>query len=281
LQHAHILRFHCGVNMPSLRNSISCNEARRGVANAPSRKLSARLMQAQDDERRRIARELHDGTGQVLALLIMNLDRLGQETERTRPDLTKSASECSQLARQISRELRAISYLLHPPLLDELGLTSAVAWFVNGFKNLTEIDVVVDLAPDMGRLPHDVETAIFRIVQESLTNVHRHSGSRMAAISLQRQRGNVVLEVSDRGKGISGVRLSQIARGESSGIGLRGMRERVKSLGGEIDISAFDGGTHVRVAIPLPREERSTETRLAPGRYFHHKEDDMGTCDRP
>jgi two-component system NarL family sensor kinase len=251
------------------------------VANAPSRKLSARLMQAQDDERRRIARELHDGTGQVLALLIMNLDRLGQETERTHPDLTKSASECSQLARQISRELRAISYLLHPPLLDELGLTSAVAWFVNGFKNLTEIDVVVDLAPDMGRLPHDVETAIFRIVQESLTNVHRHSGSRMAAISLQRQRGNVVLEVSDRGKGISGVRLSQIARGESSGIGLRGMRERVKSLGGEIDIAAFDGGTHVRVAIPLPREERSTETRLAPGRYFHHKEDDMGTWDRP
>lgn len=216
-----------------------------------SRELSARVLQAQDEERRRIAHELHDSTGQDLALLTLNLGRLRTRAEKVAPILEKSVSDCFDLAKHISAELRTISYLLHPPLLDELGLASALLWYIDGFKHLTNIDVELGLSKNLQRLPSEIEIAIFRIVQESLTNVHRHSGSSKASISLERKARDVVLEVSDEGKGIPAQLLSRLELGSSTGVGLRGMRERVKSLGGEIQIGRAAKGTRIKAVIPI------------------------------
>lgn len=209
------------------------------------------LMRAQDEERRRIARELHDSTGQELAMLTVNLSSLRVKTERVNHEVSKLAGDCEELAKQISTELRTISYLLHPPLLDEMGLKSALNWFIAGFRKKSKIEVVLQVPDNLGRLARDVETAIFRVVQESLTNIHRHSGSPSALISLQQQTGNVVLEIRDEGRGIPEEVLSNVERGFSSGVGLRGMRERVKNLRGDLKISSVGKGTQIRVVIPL------------------------------
>jgi signal transduction histidine kinase len=208
-------------------------------------------MEAQDEERRRIARELHDGTGQALTLLIMNLGHLCAQAEKAQPDINKLACDCTQLAKEISDELRTISYLLHPPLLDDLGLASAMQWYVDGFKQRTGIDVGVVLPPDLQRLSPEVETAIFRIVQESLTNVHRHSGSATAGISLRQMANRIVLEVWDSGRGMPREGLStELGGAKPSGLGLRGMRERVKGLGGHMEIVSTARGTDIKAVIP-------------------------------
>jgi signal transduction histidine kinase len=234
--------------MESVENT---NSTKGASSMQNSRELSARVLQAQDEERRRIARELHDSTGQDLALLTLNLGRLRTRAEKVAPILEKSVSDCFDLAKHISAELRTISYLLHPPLLDELGLASALLWYIDGFKHLTNIDVELGLSKNLQRLPSEIEIAIFRIVQESLTNVHRHSGSSKASISLERKARDVVLEVSDEGKGIPAQLLSRLELGSSTGVGLRGMRERVKSLGGEIQIGRAAKGTRIKAVIPI------------------------------
>ncbi len=215
------------------------------------RELSVRLLHVQDDERRRIARDLHDGTGQALALLCMNLSAMKAEADRLDSKLAQGLAENTAIVRQISTDLRTLSYLLHPPLLDEMGLASALRWYIDGFAQRSKIQVQLELPENWGRLSEDLEIAIFRVVQECLTNVHRHSGSATATIRLYESSGNAVLEVTDKGTGITAERMSQISSMGAAGVGLRGIRERIKDFGGDLDVTSDGKGTAVRMVIPL------------------------------
>jgi PAS domain S-box-containing protein len=221
------------------------------MTNQGLRELSARLLRVQDEERRRIARDLHDSTGQTLALLSMNLSVLENEASRSNPELAKGLLENAEIVRKISTELRTLSYLLHPPLLEEMGLESALRWYIDGFGQRSNIKVSLELSPDLGRLSRELEIAVFRVLQECLTNVHRHSESSTASIRVTRSPERVVLEVRDEGKGIPAEKLARISSGGDSGVGLRGMRERVQGLGGELQISSNGKGTEIRAAIPV------------------------------
>ncbi|MFZ0808623.1 MAG: DUF4118 domain-containing protein, partial [Candidatus Sulfotelmatobacter sp.] len=190
--------------------------------------LSARLIQLQDEERRRIARELHDSVGQMLAAIKMNI-AVVQSTPLD-PRAAAAAAENSHLVDDITREIRTMSHLLHPPLLDEVGLSSAIEWYVSGFSERSQIDVQLEIANDLGRLGYDLEIAIFRIVQECLTNVHRHSGSHSAAVRLSRQDSRVRVEIHDTGKGIPLEKQEDLSTSAKLGVGVRGMRERLTQL---------------------------------------------------
>ncbi len=220
------------------------------LTNEGLRELSARLFQVQDEERRRIARDLHDSTGQALALLSMNLSVLEMEADGSSPELAKSLSENVAIVRQISTELRTLSYLLHPPMLDEVGLKSALRWYIDGFAERSSINVSLELSDDLGRLPREMEIALFRVIQECLTNIHRHSGTEKAVIQLHFVDGAVTLAVKDEGKGITPDRLSKITSSRGHGMGIRGMQERVKNLGGEWGLSSDARGTEIKVVIP-------------------------------
>jgi PAS domain S-box-containing protein len=215
------------------------------------RDLSARLMQIQDQERRHIARELHDSAGQTLAVLGMNLTRLAQEVKRHAPQSSRIAEESEELIQQLNREIRTTSYLLHPPLLDEAGLASALRMYVRGLVERGTLDVSVDVAEDFGRLPSSLELMLFRIVQESLTNVIGHSGSKNAAIQIRRNAERVELEVRDSGRGIPTEKLAD-ARSSSTGIGIRGMRERVRQFQGQMKIESTPAGTKISAILPIP-----------------------------
>ena len=165
--------------------------------------LSGRLLQAQDDERRRLARELHDSAGQMLAALKMNLVPLEKEVAAQYPRLGQFATNGIELVDELSKELRTMSYLLHPPLLDEAGLPSALRWYVEGFSARSGIDVTLAVAPDLPRLSREAETTIFRIVQESLTNIHRHSGSKAAALRIVHDANHTRVEIEDHGRGMT------------------------------------------------------------------------------
>jgi len=210
------------------------------------RALSSSLLSAQDEERRRIARELHDSTAQNLAGLAMNLAFL-MKSAASVPDtnIHRVLADSRALAEQCSREVRNLSYLLHPPLLDDLGLAPALRSYIAGFAQRTGIDVKLDAPSELGRLTTEVETALFRIVQEGLTNVHRHSGSTQASIRLGLTETEVQLAVEDTGTGYAapdvGVRL---------GVGIPGMRERAKQLGGTMEIESGRDGTTVTVTLP-------------------------------
>lgn len=226
--------------------------AERKQAEDSLQRLSARLLRVQDEERQRLARDLHDSTAQSLAALSMNLavarECRGSLDERAR----KALDESQILTDGCSREIRSLSYLLHPPLLQEIGLPSALRWCAEGFARRSGIAVDVDLPADFGRLPQDVENALFRIVQECLTNVQRHSGSPTARIRLARKPRGVVLEVQDRGRGMPEGILNRRDGVESLGVGLLGMRERVRQLGGQLRIESGDQGSKVQVEIDLP-----------------------------
>lgn len=215
------------------------------------RDLSARLLLIQDTERRHIARELHDSTGQSLAALTMNLEGISKEVEQIRPEVSRQLHECAQVARGVSNELRTTSYLLHPPLLDELGLRAGLQWYIDGFKNRSNIEVGLLLPENLERLPQAVELMIFRVVQESLTNIHRHSGSATATITLYNSNGKITLEIRDNGKGMPAATLAAAAGPGAAGVGLRGMRERVKALKGDLEILSDGKGTLLRAVIPL------------------------------
>jgi signal transduction histidine kinase len=214
------------------------------------RQLSLRLLQTQDGERRRIARELHDGVGQYLASLKMNLDQLQRcEGPKVRSELF---SECLQAVERCITDTRTISYLLHPPLLDEIGFASAAQWYVDGFAQRSGIRTKLDLPPDLNRLAALVELTLFRILQESLTNVHRHSGSLAVEIQLTVDAQNVILAVTDFGKGIPVAALRKFrGNGTNMGVGLSGMRERLADLDGQLDIRSDASGTTVSATIPF------------------------------
>ncbi|HEY1271919.1 MAG TPA: MHYT domain-containing protein [Terriglobales bacterium] len=217
------------------------------------RELSARLLQMQDEERRHIARELHDSTGQMLAALSMNLTPLLQ-ADNLEISGREALKESLELVLQLSREVRTLSHLLHPPLLDEIGLSSALRDYLHGFAQRSKISVKLEIPPDFGRLPREYETAIFRIVQECLTNIHRHSGSSVASISVCRTDSAVRVEVHDQGRGLSTAGRSEMELPGRTGVGIRGMRERVRQLGGTLEIdSQGDGkGTTVIASLPIP-----------------------------
>ena len=214
------------------------------------RQLSGRLLQAQDEERRRLARELHDGTAQSIAALGMNLSVVREAAAALDARAQRVLNESLELADQCIRELRTFSYLLHPPILDDRGLAPALSGYAEGFAGRSGIAVKLDLTPDLGRLPQEVELMLFRVVQESLTNIHRHSGSRTATIRLARYPQDIVLQVRDQGSGI-GETNADGAPGMRLGVGIAGMRERVRQIGGTLQIHSRPGGTDVEVVVPL------------------------------
>lgn len=216
------------------------------------RQLSGRILQLQDAERRKIARELHDSFGQIFAALKMNLDQVAIEaTAAGKPD--KLLSESLVLLERCIEEARTLSHLLHPPLLDELGFVSAAKTFIEGFSERSRLQVNVDFPEDLERLPDEVELTLFRALQESLTNIHRHSGSNSVDISLERSSISVVLIVRDYGKGISPEFVERFAnRTGGTGVGLAGLRERVRELKGHVHIRLAHPGTALRVSLPVP-----------------------------
>ena len=223
-----------------------------GQRTAALRALSSRLMRVQDEERRRIARELHDSLGQYLTDVQIRLDMLSAHVPAAQAEILALARR--SIERSIV-ETRTLSYLLHPPLLDEAGLASAVRWYVEGFAERSGIDAQLKLPPDLGRLPETVETAVFRILQESLTNVHRHSGSKSVQVELAKPKDQLVLTVRDFGRGIPAESLdASQPNGRNIGVGLAGMRERVNDLGGRLDIQSSPNGTLLTVLVPLPAE---------------------------
>jgi PAS domain S-box-containing protein len=222
------------------------------------RALSQHVLHAQDEERRHVARELHDSAGQILALLGMNLAQFIDEAGRVSPGLAKRGADIEQLLLQLNREIRTTSYLLHPPLLDESGLSSALNWYTQGLAQRSGVVVTLDVAGDFGRLPDDMELIIFRLVQECLTNIHRHSGSKTALVRIARDAENVRLDIKDQGKGISPDRLAEVQSG-ASGVGIRGMQERLRHFRGEMKIESDGSGTCVTAIIPIPKQPRSAE----------------------
>ncbi|MGB4784815.1 MAG: PAS domain S-box protein, partial [Candidatus Acidiferrum sp.] len=214
------------------------------------RELSNRLLQTQDDERRRIARELHDSAGQIVAALGLNLasitHHLGQD-----PLIGKAVEESRELIQQLSKEIRTMSYLLHPPLLDENGLSEAIHWYMQGLTERSDLSIELSISENFGRLSREIELAVFRIVQECLTNIHRHSGSKTATIRLSRTAESVSLQIQDEGKGISAEKLAGI-QSERLGVGITGMRERVRHFRGIMDIQSNGRGTRISVTLPVP-----------------------------
>ncbi len=216
------------------------------------RRLSSRLLTLQDEERRRLALDLHDSTGQRLAALTMNLDIAGRAARSLAAPSRRALAESRVLAEECAREVRTLAYLLHPPLLEEAGLLSAVHWYAEGFAKRSGIDVVADL-DEVGRLPRPIETALFRVVQESLTNVHRHASTTTASIRLTVASDVVALEIHDQGHGLREPLAHQtgMLQPETLGVGIQGMRERISQLGGTFDVEFTDKGTTVRVGVPL------------------------------
>jgi PAS domain S-box-containing protein len=215
------------------------------------RELSARLLQIQDEERRRIARELHDSVGQMLAAVTMNMAQVHREASALSPDAVKALEDNTGLMEQLSVEIRTISHLLHPPLLDEVGLESALQWYIDGFSERSKINVNLQLPEDFGRLPRNLEITLFRVVQECLTNIHRHSGSSTASIRVARLQNEVRLEVRDAGKGIPKETQATLASGKLSGVGLRGMHERLRQMGGQLDVQSNGTGTLILATLPI------------------------------
>ncbi|MEI8315227.1 MAG: histidine kinase [Verrucomicrobiota bacterium] len=219
--------------------------------------LSGQLLQLQDQERRHIARELHDVTAQNLSAITLNLARvktlLADADQRT----VRVLNDSIQLAEECLREIRTLSYVLHPPMLDEYGLPRALEWYLEGFRKRSDIDVQLTVVPDIGRLPADAETALFRIVQESLTNIRRHSGSHTATIQLTRDDTAITLLIQDSGHGFH----EPLAAGKSPsllnlGVGVTGMRERLRQLGGQLQIESSPTGTTVRAVVPATGKEQ-------------------------
>lgn len=223
---------------------------RRVAAEESLRQLSASLLHAQDDERRRIARELHDSVGQLLSGAVLSVSAFRRNSRRLSPKATRLLSQCSDCLAQSLSEIRTISYLLHPPMLDETGLADALRWYARGFSERSGVHVELDICYDADHLSRDLRTAVFRIVQESLTNIQRHAQSPTAEIQLRRASDKIELQVRDHGKGMPPESLECYAQ-PVHGVGIPGMRERVVQLGGEMSIHSSDSGTIVDVVLPF------------------------------
>jgi PAS domain S-box-containing protein len=233
---------------------------------ATLRRMSGQLLRAQDDEHRRIARELHDSIGQYLTALKIDLDQLaGSASNSTASEVIRQncLSECLRLVEICLNETRTLSHLLHPPLLDEAGLTSATRWYVAGFAKRSGVQVDCVLPQERICLPSAAELALFRTLQETLTNVYRHSGSKTAAISLVGGPNKVVLRVCDAGRGMDPAIVREFQeRGTGVGVGLAGIRERMTELDGDVDIRSDAHGTTVTATIPLPRRSHASDQHL-------------------
>jgi signal transduction histidine kinase len=236
-----------------LEEKVKQRTAELDTANEGLRELTGRLMQSQDEERRRIARELHDSVGQTLAALSMNLSKVEADIQRL-SETAKTVADSSMLVQEMNKEVRTMSYLLHPPMLDEAGLASALRWYVDGFTQRSGIEVELEVAENFGRLQAELETAIFRTVQECLTNVHRHSGSKTARVRLTQSAEGLHLQVEDKGSGIASEKLEELVSDGAPGVGIRGMRERVRQLGGTLEVNSDHTGTtvEVRVQVAVP-----------------------------
>jgi PAS domain S-box-containing protein len=236
----------------SIRDSAVELERMVDLRTAELRRLSSRLMTMQDEERRRIAREIHDGLGQELAAAKMILD--GILAKDASPSMRKCAADASELVDRAIKQVRTISHLLHPPLLDEVGLISALRWYLEGLSDRSGIEIRLEVEPsDLNRLKPEIETAVFRIIQEALTNMFRHSGAHNGSVSLMEDEGRIVVTVRDDGKGIE-ERVIQ-SRPDSVGVGIGGMRQRVNELGGSLRLANANPGTIVEVVIPSRRHE--------------------------
>jgi two-component system NarL family sensor kinase len=222
----------------------------RNKAQSAYREISHQMENLQQEERRRIARDLHDSTAQELTVLNWNLTRLKKLVGEKDESLQQLVQETREIAQQCSARIRSASYLLHPPLLGQAGLTHALPRLAEGFEQRSGIRVTLEMSSDLGRFRDGVEIAIFRIVQEGLANVMRHSGSQVARVVLHNIGGWLHLEVSDEGKGHAREVLFQ-ARDSRSGLGISGMRERVEELGGCLQIECNAEGTTVLATIPV------------------------------
>jgi signal transduction histidine kinase len=215
---------------------------------AALRQLSSRLLNLQDSERRRIARELHDSLGQYLVALKLNVDLL-----RRSPGRAELWSQSEELMERCIAEVRTLSYLLHPPTMDAVGIASAARWYVEGFGLRSGLKLTLDAPDDPVRLPDAIELALFRVLQETLTNVHRHSGASAADILIRRKSGEVTLEVKDNGRGMEQEVLDHFREaGTGTGVGLMSIHERARELGGRVQIESSGAGTSVRITIPVP-----------------------------
>ncbi len=213
--------------------------------------LNARMAVLQDEERRRVARELHDSVGQLLAAIRINSSLLQSESCKLSPQVAKRLGENASMIDEVSKEIRTISHLLHPPLLDEAGLSSALHWFVGGFAERSKINAKLEIPADFIRLPHELELSIFRVVQECLTNIHRHSESPTARIRIRIDGATVRVDIEDDGKGMELEKDSAFIPSALSGVGLRGMRERLRLLGGTLNLHSDGHGTRVTAVFPL------------------------------
>jgi signal transduction histidine kinase len=225
------------------------------------RDLSKRLVQIQDDDRRHLARELHDSAGQIIAVLTMNLTKITQLVGHD-AHFGKASHESLELVQQLSKEIRTMSYLLHPPLLDETGLCGALRYYVDGLTERSGITIELHAPEDFGRFSNEMELAIFRIVQECLTNIHRHSGSKTATICLSHDGDSVSVEIQDYGRGIPLEKMAGIQ--VRPGVGITGMRERVRHLRGNMNIDSNENGTKVSVTLPV-----SASAALESQKAFH------------
>jgi len=244
--------FHDDEGKP-VRVAGTCRDITERVrAEEELQRLSGQLLRLQDEERRRMARDLHDSTGQDLVALATTLSQLHGSIPSSSRKLRKLASQCQGLADECIREVRTLSYLLHPPMLDEAGLEDAIRHYASGFTERTGIEVEVEISPRLGRMTPDVEVALFRVVQESLTNIQRHSGSPQAGIRIDRDPVKITLEIADKGSGISGnLRRRKAESPFGLGVGIPSMHERVKLIGGHLDIESSSSGTSVSVTIPI------------------------------
>ncbi|MGH8199967.1 MAG: histidine kinase [Steroidobacteraceae bacterium] len=239
----------------------------RKSAEEELRRVTAELLNLQDEERRRIGRDLHDSTGQSLAALEIELAQLGREMAKISPEGRAQLEHCVRLARQCSAEIRTASYLLHPPLLDELGLSSALRWLADGLRARSGLEVRLQLPEQLSGVTPAEELALFRVAQEALTNVQRHSSSPWVAIRLRAEPGSLVLEIEDAGRGMPAASASDPeSSGRFAGVGVAGMRERIHQLGGSFDVESTAGGTLVRACIALsgrPNLEQEIVKRVA------------------
>lgn len=233
---------------------INTDITARKRAEEAARRLGGRILTLQDEEHRRIARGLHDSLGQYLTALKIHLDVLST----SKGNSSALAAECSDIADKCLIETRTISHLLHPPMLDEAGLGSAVRWYVDGFAQRSGITVNLNLPSQLGRMHHDVEVALFRGVQEALTNIHRHSGASVVDIDLQVDPDKIRLKIRDNGKGIAPDRLRSLIAGTAGGIGIAGMRERIRDLSGTTELQSNPSGTTLMFSIPVSRAQQAS-----------------------
>ena len=241
---------------------VTENAERRRIEESLHR-LSARLLQLQDEERRHIARELHDSTAQTLFALSIKLRLISESESPGDAESKQLMGESRQLADQCLAEMRTMSYLLHPPSLDDLGLLPACRSLAKGFTERSGILVDMDLPAKLDRLPQEVETALFRVIQESLSNIHRHSGSKNARIQLSADEDSIHLEVSDQGRGFVNEMLDQVIDNTRIGVGIAGMQARVRQLGGRLEVRSTSKGTTVIATLPLQAKTLSDQARSA------------------